>query len=284
MKILISGASGFIGSNLSSFLQKEGYEIHSLSRKDFESEFSIFQKKIENNPIIIHLAGAPIIKRWTKKYKRTLYYSRVDTTKMISEAIENAANKPKLFISTSAIGIYDSNHEHTEESPFFSNDFLGKLCQQWEAEAYKAQEYTRTVIFRLGIVLSKKGGAFAQMAKPFKMGVGGKIGHGKQPFSWIHLHDLLNAYLFAIQNTSMQGVYNLTSPDVIDNKTFTKILSNAMNKPALFTVPPFILKLVYGEAANTLLSGQKAFPQKLLENGFEFKCKNAKNTIYELAR
>lgn len=282
MKVLISGVSGFIGSKLAGFLQNAGYEIHSLSRKDFEGEFSIFQRKIEKHPIIIHLAGAPIIKRWTKKYKRILYSSRIDTTKKISEAIKNADTKPKLFISTSAIGIYDSIHEHTEGSTFFSNDFLGNLCQQWEAEAYKAQKYTRTVIFRLGIVLSKNGGAFPQMAKPFKMGVGGKIGHGKQPFSWIHLHDLLNAYLFTIRNTRIQGVCNLTSPDVVDNRTFTKQLSNAINKPAFFTVPPFILKLIYGEAANTLLSGQKAYPQKLLDNGFEFEFKNAKDTINEL--
>ncbi len=282
MKVLISGVSGFIGSKLAGFLQNAGYEIHSLSRKDFESEFSIFQRKIENHPIIIHLAGAPIIKRWTKKYKRILYASRVNTTKKISEAIKNADTKPILFISTSAIGIYDSIHEHTEESTFFSNDFLGNLCQQWEAEAYKTHEYTRTVIFRLGIVLSKNGGAFPQMARPFKMGAGGKIGHGKQPFSWIHLHDLLNAYLFTIQNAGIQGACNLTSPDIIDNKNFTKLLSNAINKPAFFTIPPFILKLIYGEAANTLLSGQKAYPQKLLDNGFEFEFKNAKDTINEL--
>jgi hypothetical protein len=284
MKVLISGASGFIGSNLSKFLQKNGYEIHSLLREDFESEFPVFQKKIESCPIIIHLAGAPIIKRWTKKYKKILYSSRIDTTKKISEAIKNAHNNPKLFISTSAIGIYDSIHEHTEKSTFFPNDFLSNLCQQWESEAFKAQEYTRTVVFRLGIVLSKNGGAFPQMAKPFKLGIGGKIGHGKQHFSWIHLQDLLNAYLFTIQNAAIQGVCNLTSPDIIDNKTFTKLLSKALNKPGFFTVPPFILKLIYGKAANTLLSGQKAYPQKLLENNFKFEFDNAKNTIYNLTK
>lgn len=278
MKILISGASGFIGRNLKNFLMHEGFSVDILDR----SELHMPNEKIEWADVVVNLAGAPIIKRWTKSYKEKIYDSRILTTKLLIDAVRNANNKPKVFISTSAVGIYSSQGIHDESSNHYNNSFLGKVCKDWEEEALKAYHEVRVVIFRLGIVLGKNGGAFPKMVKPFKLGFGGNLGSGEQSFSWIHLHDLLQAYKTAITKEQFKGIYNLTAPQTVANKDFTGMLSSVLHKPSFFNVPSFILKLTYGKASEMLLTGQAAMPNRLLHLEFEYKYPKLNEALKEL--
>ena len=180
--------------------------------------------------------------------------------------------RPRLLISTSAIGYYDSQGVHTEEEHVKADDFLGTLTQAWEREALKAGEIgMRVVIFRFGVVLGREGGALKKMLAPFKAGLGGTIGDGSQPFSWVHIHDLIRAYDKVIQDTTCEGVYNLTAPKPTTNKGLTKALSMALRKPAMLQVPRFVLRLQFGEGAQVLIKGQSVIPKRLLDSGFQFK-------------
>ncbi|MFZ4707951.1 MAG: NAD-dependent epimerase/dehydratase family protein, partial [Bacteroidales bacterium] len=198
MRVVVSGVSGFIGSRLLIAMQEKGWEVIPLERKDFALDAHLLGIKLSGADVIIHLAGAPIVHRWNEAYKKELHDSRINTTRKLVEALSLVREKPNLFISTSAIGIYSATGRHSEVSSLTADDFIGKLCLDWEKEANHAASITRTVIFRLGIVLAKNGGAFPKMLLPFKFGLGGKIGSGKQGFSWIHIDDLIAAYLFVI--------------------------------------------------------------------------------------
>ena len=271
MRIVISGANGFIGRNLTIVMQKRGWEVIPLGRGDFEKGKAHLSQKITGSDVLINLAGVPIVHRWSESYKQELCDSRILTTQRLVEAMAASAEIPKLFISTSAIGIYAEAGRHTELVYVPAGDFIGKLCQDWEAEASVASAFTRTAIFRLGIVLAREGGALPKMMLPFKLGVGGKIGSGKQGFSWIHLQDLIAAYFFVIENDPLSGTYNLTSPEPCNNFIFTKTIARILHRPALFTVPAFVLKLIYGEGAAAVTGGQIALPERLLSAGFQYK-------------
>jgi len=178
--------------------------------------------------------------------------------------------KPKLFISTSAVGIYDAYHTD-ESSTNFSNDFLGELCLDWEkASTGLVKLGVRTVIFRLGVVLSERGGALAKVIPIFRYGLGGRLGNGNQAFSFIHIDDLLNAYSFVISNVETEGIYNLTAPKLITNSDYTKELGSCLNRPAFFHMPVFILRAIFGDGAKVFLTGQKVVPKRLLNMGFLF--------------
>lgn len=193
-------------------------------------------------------------------------------------------NKPKLFISTSAVGIYSNKDCYDEESFEYANDFLAKLCQDWEKEAFKAKEYEiRTAIFRFGIVLGK-GGALKKMLLPFKLGVGGTIGDGNQHFSFIHIEDLLNAYKFLIENIDLNGVFNLTAPTPTTNKGLTQALGKALNRPTIFPVPEFVLNMIFSEGAKVLTDGQCVKPKRLVDGGFIFKHTTIENSINSLIK
>lgn len=271
MRIFISGANGFIGRNLKVVLQKRGWEVIPLERNDFELGTDYLAKKISGAEVVINLAGAPIVHRWSETYKQELRNSRINTTRRLVDAMAVTAQTPKLFISTSAIGIYSGEGTHTENDYNPANDFMGKLCQDWETEAKAAIPFIRTVIFRLGIVLAREGGALPKMLLPFKLGLGGKIGNGRQGFSWIHIQDLIAAYIFVIENNQLSGIFNLTSPEPCDNSTLTKTIAHILHCPAFFEVPVFVLKLIYGEGAGAVTGGQKALPQRLLSAGFQYK-------------
>lgn len=271
MRIAISGANGFIGRNLKVVLQKRGWEVIPLERNDFDHGTDHLVRIISGTDVVINLAGAPIVHRWTEIYKQELRNSRINTTRRLVDAMAVTAQPPKLFISTSAIGIYSGEGTHTEIDYNPAGDFMGKLCQDWETEAKAAATFTRTVIFRLGIVLARDGGALPKMMLPFKLGLGGKIGSGRQGFSWIHIQDLIAAYLFVIENSHLNGVFNLTSPGPCDNITLTKTIARILHCPAFFEVPVFVLKLIYGEGAAAVTEGQIALPERLLSAGFQYK-------------
>ena len=269
MLICIAGANGFIGRNLyNSFLQ-QGYRIERITRKDFLND-SVLMAKVNRASVIINLVGAPILKRWTNSNKRIIEESRIETTKGLVRAINSAESKPELFISVSAVGIYSVEGEHTEESQAYANDFLGQLCQKWEKELEEVDNRLRVVIFRLGIVLGKGGGALKQMLPVFKLGLGATIGSSRQPMPWIHLNDVINAITLAMENKHFSGVINLVSPHQINNLQFSKSLARALKRPLFFRIPEGLLKLFYGKAAHVLTQGQVVIPKRLQELKFKF--------------
>lgn len=283
MIVAISGASGFLGRSLVQKLRQRDWEIRNIVRSDTEepSGDSLYQK-IKDCDVVINLAGAPISRRWTAAYKEEIMQSRVGTTRKIVEAVNRKENKIKVFISASAIGIYDSNGEHTEASEQFAGSYLAKVCQEWEQAAMKATGVNRRVILRIGVVLGKNGGALAKLEGHFRMGLGGKLGSGDQPFSFIHIHDLLEAILFCIDHEEIDGIVNAVAPHSSYNWEFTEKLGKTFGQPAFFTVPAFALKLVLGEGAQVLLEGQKVLPDKLLKSGFSFRFPTIQSTLKDI--
>lgn len=277
--IAITGANGFVGQNLINHFQQKDNKIIKISREHLNEPMKL-ENIINQSDIVINLAGANIIHRWTDSYKKELYNSRIDTTRKIVQAINNVISKPKLLISTSAVGIYDNKQQYNEYNAVFSDDFLSTLCQDWEEEAKKAN--TRVVIFRFGIVLGKNGGALEKMLTPFKLGLGGKIGDGKQAFSFIHINDLKNAFSFAIKKESLHDAYNLCATIPTTNEELTKVLGEVLHRPTFFTVPEFALKLQFGEGAKVLTDGQSVVPKRLEEEGFEFKFQTIESAIEDL--
>jgi uncharacterized protein (TIGR01777 family) len=270
--IAMSGASGFAGTSLRVAFDMEGWKVIPLERKDFEGNPEGLARRIEGSSVIINLAGAPVIKRWTDEYKTVMRESRVGVTRKLIEAMKLLEKKPDVFISTSAVGYYSDEGEQSERHYKKADTFLGHLSENWEREARKAEPLgIRTVIFRVGIILGKNGGALSRMMLPFKLFLGGKIGNGKQHVSWVHIDDLVRAYSIAIKDTSFAGIYNLTAPKPTTNRGLTRALSRAIGRPAILPIPKFILRLRFGEGAQLLTGGQQVFPERLLEHGFSFR-------------
>lgn len=278
--IAISGASGFVGQSLVEFFSNKNYKVVQIKREVLNNS-SKLDELISSSDVIINLSGANIINRWSESYKKLLVSSRLETTKKLTESVNRVTNKPKLFISTSAVGIYDNKNTY-DENGSFSNDFLSTLCQNWEKEAQKAKNSTTKVaIFRFGIVLGKNGGAFKKMITPFRLGLGGIIGSGKQYFSYIHIEDLVSAYNFVIEN-EFDGVFNCTAPTPTTNYEFTKTLGKLLKRPTIFPIPEFVLKLIFSEGAKVLSDGQSAVPKRLLDFKFNFKYKNIEESLKSL--
>ncbi len=256
--IAITGANGFVGRHLRDTFDR----VIILHRDDNEATLLDKLKGVE---VVINLAGAPIIKRWSKSYKRVLYKSRVDTTSKLVKAINQS--EVKYFISTSAIGIYPNNKPCDENSLEFGDDFLAKLCMDWEKEALKCIK--PTAILRFGVVLGKDGGALKKMLLPFRLGLGGVIADGKMITSWIHISDLMKMYQFLITN-KIEGIYNAVSPHPITNTTFTKALAKVLKRPAFMPLPIFVLKAIYAQASSVLTDSKEVYPKKIEELGFVF--------------
>ena len=279
--IVITGASGFVGSSLKKRFLEIGYNVIATKRDDLHNieKLSSILNGVE---VVINLAGANIINRWSESYKKLLYSSRIDTTKALVSAMSLCEIKPKTFISTSAVGIYKNDTLYDEKTQNLSNDFLGKLCQEWENEALKANgSGVRVSIFRFGIVMGE-GGALAKMLTPFKLGLGGTIGDGTQSFSFIHIKDLVKAYEFVIDNDNLSGIFNLTAPVPTTNYGLTKALGDNLHRPTLLPIPQFVLNLLLSEGAKVLTDGQSAVPNHLLESGFVFEYKTIDETIKDL--
>jgi len=269
--IAMSGANGFVGSNMFQKFKNNGWEIIALGRKEFALPTDELAKRLQGVDVIVNLAGAPVISRWTEEYKKVIYESRINLTRKLVSACKLLKKPPHLFLSTSAIGCYSATGTHTEDDNILADDFLGHLTSDWEHEAFKAKELgCRTAIFRFGVVLGQGGGALAKMLLPFKLGLGGTIGDGRQPFSWVHIKDLSRAFEAAINDSTYEGVYNVTAPHPITNLGLTKALGRALSRPTIFPVPEFVLRLLYGEGAQVLTSGQTVLPKRLLDSGFQF--------------
>lgn len=230
-----------------------------------------WQAAAKEHDVVINLAGASIFTRWTEEAKRIIRESRITATRNLVEAVEGS--RIQTFFSTSAVGYYGFHGEEvlTEESAP-GNDFLAQLAQDWEKEAWKAAERgCRLVITRFGIVLGEKGGALGQMIPLFEKYLGGPMGSGKQWFSWIHIEDLVRAFLFLLDHPEISGPVNFTSPNPVQNHTLAKALGRAMHRPSFFPAPGFMLKLILGEFGAVLLEGQRVIPQRLLKSGFQFR-------------
>lgn len=285
MKILVSGATGLVGRHLVPFLRENGDEVFSLVRQASNNEHEIQWnaetgiaeselKKIENFDAVVHLAGAGIAdERWTKDRKRIIRDSRVVGTRVLIDSLRKLENPPRAFVSASAIGYYGDRKDEilNEDSPP-GKDFLSNVSVEWETEAKKAADFgARVVILRIGIVLSTTGGALKEMLTPFKMGVGGHVGSGKQFVSWIHLRDFIRVIQFVLENENLSGVINATAPNPVRNSEFAEKLGAALHRPSLIPAPAFALRLMFGELADALLlSSARVVPEKLLATNFQF--------------
>jgi len=282
--ITISGATGMIGSALVTRLREGGHGVRRLVRSardaqpgdvrwDPSSE-TLDARVLEGSDAIVHLAGAPIARRWTTEHKREIRESRLRGTELIARAVAAMEVKPRVVLSGSAVGYYgDRGDELLDESSAPGNDFLGTLAREWEgAAAPIADAGVRLVLLRTGIVLAPDGGALEKLLLPFKLGVGGPIGGGRQWMSWISLDDHLGAMEHALFTDTLAGPVNLVAPNPVTNATFATTLGRVLKRPALLPLPGFALELVYGEMAHaTLLAGQRALPKALMASGFEFQ-------------
>jgi len=288
MKILITGGTGFVGRELTSRLIREGHEITILTRsikspqkpqtglsylEGDPNTKGPWQEAVKEHDGVINLAGASIFSKWSEEYKKAIRDSRMSTTRNIVEAIPESKEKRFHLFSASAVGYYGfhGDEELTEASPP-GNDFLAGVATDWENEAKKAQDKgARVVITRFGIVLGDKGGALSQMVPLFKRFIGGPIGSGRQWFSWVHIKDLAEAFVFLIKHTDITGPVNVCSPNPVRNKDLARAIGRVLNRPSFMPAPSFLVKLVLGEFGSVILKGQKVIPKRLLENGFSFQ-------------
>ena len=282
MKIALTGATGFVGSHLANVFLEKDWKVTPILRDDLALNSKDLAKKIDGSEVIVNLAGANIVKRWTEDYKEELYASRVNTTIKLVEAMSQVSRKPQIFISTSAIGIYDDKGRYSESDYNFANDYLATVVKDWEEAALKARQINiRTVIFRFGVVLGK-GGLLAKMFPSFKLGMGGTIGNGRQSFSWVHIEDLSRAYVFAVEHEDLEGIYNLVSPNAVTNRILTKTLAKILHRPAVLPVPVWLLWLMFGEGAAAISSGQNIIPERLLRAGFRFRFETIEHALRDL--
>lgn len=285
MDYLITGATGFIGQKLVQQLLSTGHEVSYLARKrssnlDPRAEYHCWNPE-EHPPLnsvptidaIIHLAGEPVAQRWTSEVKRRIHESRVVGTRRLVAAIGELKHKPSVLVSASAVGYYgDRGDELLTEASHPGSDFLADVCVAWEREAFRAREFgVRVVPIRIAAVLGREGGALKKMLTPFRLGIGGTFGSGRQWMPWIHIDDLIQLFVFASATESLIGAMNGCSPQPVTNAEFTSALARALHRPAVLPIPKFALRLALGEMADFLLSSQKVVPEATLQSGFQFE-------------
>lgn len=287
MKLIIAGGTGFIGSVLCARLLQLGHTLTMLSRSPSPAAISpginrltwtpgsagAWMESIDGADAVINLAGEPIAKRWTERQKEKIASSRIDSTRALVTAIDRAKEKPKFLLNASAIGYYGPHADEalTEESGP-GDDFLSRLCAAWEKEAIKAEDHgVRVLRLRTGIVLGKGGGALAKMVLPFKLFLGGPLGDGNQWMSWIQMEDEIGLILFLLEHPDAHGAINATAPNPVTMSEFCKTLGDALNRPSWAPVPAFALRLLLGEMAEMLLTGQRVLPAGAQKLGYTFQ-------------
>ncbi len=291
MHVVITGASGLVGGALITELRRRGVGITAVSRNPRShtalsgvnwTNWDGLADAVSGAAGVIHLAGEGIVdQRWSSARKAALRESRVTTTRQVVEAIQASGEKPAVLISASAIGYYGNRVEReSTEAAAAGDDFLARLCVDWEAEAQGAG--VRTVIGRFGIIMSTEGGALPRLLFPFRLGLGGPIGLGRSWWSWIHIDDVVGAILHALEQNSVEGVINLTAPNPVRNSQFSSALGRALMRPALMPVPPLALKLMLGEGASVLLASQRILPTRTLDLGYRFKYTDIDSALQDL--
>lgn len=293
MKVLISGASGLIGSALSEYLKSKGHSVKRLVRKvkqlsDDEISWNPAQETVDASDneffdAVVNLSGENIASRWNEEKKKKLFESRIKSTRTLCLFLAKLRQPPKVLVNASAVGYYGNKKDVIidENSPSDYRSFLANLCREWESATGIAQRKgIRVVCLRNGVVLTTKGGALAKMLVPFKMGFGGIIGSGEQYISWITLDDLLNAILFIIENPNIEGPVNAVSPNPVTNREFTKTLGDVLHRPTVFSLPAPLIRIILGEMADeTLLTSTRAIPRQLEQSGFNFQHPELKEAL-----
>ena len=280
--IAVTGSTGFVGRHLCERLTAKGYQVIGIKRQDYDS-VNWMAKQLTDIDGVVNLAGAPILRRWSSSYRRELIQSRVGTTKTLIAAMGKLPKRPKVLVSASAVGVYTDGRQQTESHYTAKRDFLGNLCLDWERAAATANSIgVRTAMLRIGVVLGKGGGMMKTIGLPFKLGLGGIIGSGKQGFSWIHLDDLCDLIIFLIEKETASGIYNGTAPQPVTNRQFTRGMGRILGRPTLLPVPEFALKLLYGQGARVITSGQLVYPERALQEGFKFTYPDLKSALKQI--
>ncbi|HEY0984065.1 MULTISPECIES: TIGR01777 family oxidoreductase [unclassified Schlesneria] len=283
MKVLVSGATGLVGSELVPSLTSQGHEVLRLTRRQAEEAHDIRwdptrkelpKGRLEGTDVVIHLAGENLSqKRWSPQFKQTLRSSRIDATRFLCETLAQLKSPPKTLIAASAVGYYgDRGRDLLNETSPPGTGFLADLCKEWEAACEPARaEGIRVVNLRFGVILSPKGGALAKMLTPFKLGGGGVIGSGNQYWSWIAIEDVVGAIQHCMTHEKISGPVNVTAPSPATNYDFTKTLGSVLNRPTIVPMPAFVARTVLGEMADELLlSSARVMPNRLSETGYRF--------------
>ncbi|HMT08737.1 MAG TPA: TIGR01777 family oxidoreductase [Pyrinomonadaceae bacterium] len=298
MRVLITGASGLVGKELQKSFAEQGYEMLLASRSEPKDDVHIKwtieegfaePERLEGIDVVVHLAGENVSGgiRWTDEKKKAIRDSRVLGTRNVVDAISKLKKKPHTFIASSAIGFYgERGDEEVTESSAAGDNFLAGVCKEWEAESRRAEDAgIRTVLLRTGIVLSKEGGALGTMLTPFKLGVGGVVGSGKQWMSWISMPDQIAAINYVIDNDNIRGAVNAVGPNPVTNEEFTKTLGEVLYRPTFIPLPEFAVSMIFGEMGDALLlASTKVVPKRLEDAGFEFKHPNLKEAIEDAVK
>ena len=299
MKIFISGGTGFVGTNLARYLLDKGHSViaagtssthTSVSHENFRyisadtTEKGSWQDSLKDVDALINLAGRTIFNRWSERYKKQIYNSRILTTRNLVEAIPD--DKEVVLCSTSAVGYYGNREEEIlNEEALPGNDFLATVSIDWEKEAFLAEKKgAKVAVMRFGVVLGKNGGALAKMIPAFKSFAGGPIGTGDQWFPWIHLDDLISAVMFILENQDIKGPVNFCAPNPVRNRDFAKALGKILGRPSFMRAPSFMIRTLMGEMGTMVMSSQRAVPDKLLENGFEFQYPDIEKALNNLLK
>ena len=294
MRVLVSGSRGLIGSTLIPALESGGHSVIRLVRgKAGKNEVSwdpvgqLDPGAVAGFDAVVHLAGESIAGRWTDSKKQRIADSRIQGTRTLVNALSLSSSRPRVLVGASAVGYYGDRADEllTEQSPP-GNDFLANVCQRWEQAVEEAASAgIRTVELRIGLVLSREGGGLAQMLPPFRMGVGGRMGSGKQYWPWVAINDIVGAILHALQTDTMRGPYNAVAPQPVTNAEFTKTLGQVLHRPTVFPMPAFVVRTVFGEMGTALLlASQRVSPKKLEGTGFRFKHPDLKPALEELVK
>jgi uncharacterized protein (TIGR01777 family) len=300
MKILVTGATGLIGRRLSTLLVKEGNEVVALSRQLENARFTTgirvyrWQPEVSSPPAeaidgvdaVVHLAGESVASaRWTNEQKRRIRDSRVKSTRHLVNAIAGVGHRPKILITASASNFYgnDRGDEHLTELSSPGTGFLADVCQAWENEAIRAKDFgLRVAQVRTGIVLSADGGALREMLLPFKLGIGGRLGTGRQWFPWIHIDDIVGIFRYTLMTSSIIGPINGIAPGIVDNQEFTRVLASVLHRPVLFPVPNLALRILLGGMADLLLGSLHLTPRVALDSGYQFRFERLRPALENL--
>lgn len=282
--IAITGASGFIGKQITRHFGNKGYRVIPIKREILKEDGQL-DSIVREADVVINLAGAPILARWTGKKRQEIMDSRILTTRRVVAAINRAGKPPTHFISASAIGLYDESHEHTEASQYVKTDFMAQVVMKWEEEAKRVNDgKIKVIIFRLGIVLGKNDGVMKKFVPIIKLGLGAILGSGMQHFPFIHIDDVMNALQHVMQCDQCKGIYNVVAPGTATNKEFTRLVAEKMKKPVFFRIPEQLLRLVFMDGATVLFEGQRVIPERLLAEGFIFQYDTLNKCIENIVR
>lgn len=302
-RIIVTGATGLIGRKLVNALLQRGDNAVVFSRSVNKAKNifpnsielvewdylkpELWKSKLENSDAVIHLAGINLFaKRWSNDFKKTVLESRKLSTNNLVEAIKSVAKKPEVFISASGIGYYgDCGEAVLHETSPKGNDFLADVCDVWESEAQKIGDYgIRNIQIRTGLVLSPEDGVLKQMLLPFKLYIGGPLGNGRQWWSWLHIDDIVDIYLYALDNSQLHGPLNAASPNPVRMKEFASTFGKVLRRPSLFPVPKFVLKIVIGETAEVVTASQRVDVKKLFESGYKFGFEKLEDALRDLLK